>query len=578
MDSVLQSPAPSTLITRNPRTAFGLLLMLWLGALLPVARLGFTLDDLVQRQILMSNATDWWRTLFVFLTGQAAAANVQILAYGLPWWTDTDVKIAFFRPLAAATHWLDYRLWPESIVLIHLHSVLWYGVLCALAFALYRRLLPTGVALLAGLLFVVDIQHMATISWIASRNGLIAGSFSLLAMLLHWRAIQIQGLSLSWLAAVSMLLALLAGEVGSACAGYLLGMSLFVDRRALTVRLTSLLPFGVLGGGWLLYYFGNGYGSANTGFYNGFTSGEPLQALVRLPFMAAIFIGGVPSQFWPQNLFGPAIDALVVITIMVIAAIWLLRPVLPNPIARCLLLGALVALLPVANSAATERNLLMFSIGGHGVLALVLMHWWRSRRLSSTAAGLVRLRGALCWVLVAVHLVLSPLAFLVVGQTFLKGADNPHPQARASKMENAKAAVVLRAPTTFTVPTIAMQRRYLDLPTPATIYVLASSDDDVVLARKDLHSVEVSVQKEHDSVGARLDLLFRNTPSRSLHAGDEVRHGEMVVQLAEMDKYGMPKKFVARFDQPLENYQWLNWSKAQPGLVPVDVPANVPGV
>ena len=41
----------------------------------------------------------------------------------LGWWEDPDAKLAFFRPLSALTHILDSALWPNSGVLMHLHTL-----------------------------------------------------------------------------------------------------------------------------------------------------------------------------------------------------------------------------------------------------------------------------------------------------------------------------------------------------------------------------------------------------------------------------------------------------------------------
>ena len=49
-----------------------------------------------------------------------------------PWWTLPTLRIAFFRPLAVLTHWADYRLWPDSGVLMHVHSIAWYGAVLLL--------------------------------------------------------------------------------------------------------------------------------------------------------------------------------------------------------------------------------------------------------------------------------------------------------------------------------------------------------------------------------------------------------------------------------------------------------------
>ena len=58
----------------------------------------------------------------------------QYMDYGvLPWWTFKGLVVSFWRPLSSLTHWLDYRLWPNSAALMHAHSLLWFGAFAGLA-------------------------------------------------------------------------------------------------------------------------------------------------------------------------------------------------------------------------------------------------------------------------------------------------------------------------------------------------------------------------------------------------------------------------------------------------------------
>ena len=38
-------------------------------------------------------------------------------------------RAAFFRPLSALTHYVDYTLWPDEPLLIRIHSLLWSAFL-----------------------------------------------------------------------------------------------------------------------------------------------------------------------------------------------------------------------------------------------------------------------------------------------------------------------------------------------------------------------------------------------------------------------------------------------------------------
>jgi len=87
---------------------------------LPALGLGWHTDDHVHRAILtgLPGLDDNARAvpeLFVFVRSETGEIQRQIDLGILPWWTSDELHLAFFRPLSAATHWLDYRLWPERL-------------------------------------------------------------------------------------------------------------------------------------------------------------------------------------------------------------------------------------------------------------------------------------------------------------------------------------------------------------------------------------------------------------------------------------------------------------------------------
>ena len=152
---------------------------------LPSLAGGRVVDDHWHRITLAPHDPSWsslakpWYELFTFYDGDPARTH-RIVDMGLsPWWTDPNVTLAFFRPVAAATHLLDYRLWPSHPWIMHAHSLAWFAALVAVAAWVYRRLCPGWVGGLAGLLFALDHNHGIPIAWIANRNALIAGVFAI---------------------------------------------------------------------------------------------------------------------------------------------------------------------------------------------------------------------------------------------------------------------------------------------------------------------------------------------------------------------------------------------------------------
>ena len=188
----------SSLVARWLSSRWLPLALALLAMLLTVPSLtaGLALDDFYHRYTLLSRSDlpalpSLWRDggllpvmmkLFAFAENDPVT-RLQQNDLGLyPWWAPLEGYLAFWRPVSAATHWLDYQLWPNSIWAMHLHSLLWFGVAIAATTLLFHRLLgPTAVAGVAALLFAVDDAHGFPVAWLANRNdGIVAAtSFTL---------------------------------------------------------------------------------------------------------------------------------------------------------------------------------------------------------------------------------------------------------------------------------------------------------------------------------------------------------------------------------------------------------------
>ena len=107
-----------------------------------------------------------------------------------PWWMPDEFQIAFLRPLACLTHWVDFVFFNEASWLMHLHSILWYALLgCVIALA-YRRFISTPwVAGLAAFMYVADEARAVGVGWLAGRSHILAAIIGILVLLAHdrWR-------------------------------------------------------------------------------------------------------------------------------------------------------------------------------------------------------------------------------------------------------------------------------------------------------------------------------------------------------------------------------------------------------
>ena len=115
---------------------------------LPSLTIGFLSDDHFHRVILQGKsivpeADDWSLFgLFSFEFGDAEHIYQSINIGALPWWSDPQVQMRFFRPLSELSLWLDYQLFPDSPLLMHAHSILWYLLLIFVSWKLMQRLFP----------------------------------------------------------------------------------------------------------------------------------------------------------------------------------------------------------------------------------------------------------------------------------------------------------------------------------------------------------------------------------------------------------------------------------------------------
>lgn len=218
------------------------------GLCLPALGVGLHMDDYAQRMTMLRAPRVLTEPLAVFasLPGDPEL-NRRYMDLGiLPWWTVPDYRLAFSRILSAVSMWIDYRLWPDSPVLMHAHSLLWLGLMVLVAALLYRRLLDAWSAGLAALLYAFDEAHAMPTAWLANRNALIATALGLLALLAHdrWRRY-----GRRWGAAASagcLALALLSGEAALGAAGYLAAYALILEDGSWSRRLGSLLPAGAV--------------------------------------------------------------------------------------------------------------------------------------------------------------------------------------------------------------------------------------------------------------------------------------------------------------------------------------------
>lgn len=541
-----------------------------LGALsvaltLPALGIGWHLDDHFQRLVMLEPAESEIEPMRAFsaLDGDPERNRRYVDRGYLPWWTPEDFRLAFFRPLTLATVRLDYRLWPDSAVLMHAHSLLWLGALVAAVAVLFRRLLaPAWTAGLAGLLYAVDEAHSSPAAWLANRNALLAAGFGVLCLIAHDRWRRDGWRPGSWLSAALFALALLSGEVALATVGYLFAYALFVDAGA--NRWRSLLPHTLVLALWFTAYRMGGYGAWGSGLYLDplRSPGAFLEALLeRIPFL--LMGQWTPIAAEAGSLLPPAatrfwwLVAVVVVGVL-IAALWpLLRQ---DCSARFWGLGMLLALVPVSATFPANRLLILAGVGAMALLASFL-RTTLGESAHPPGAGR-RLRRGLAWALMVIHLVLAPF-FLLVGPAAIRQMGEPMVAAAASLGSDPRLAeqdlMVVSTPDYLAFVThLPTLQALAGRPLPRRTRALSAGPTAVELTRLDDYTLRVEL--ERGLFAGPLGRLFRG-PEHPLKAGDAFRLERLEIEVESLAADGSPDSVVYRFALPLEDpsWRWVYW-------------------
>jgi hypothetical protein len=487
-----------------------------------------------------------------------------------PWWIDPDVRFAFLRPLAAASHVLDHAVAPGNAFVMHVQNVLWATLSVVAVGALYRAVLgPTWVSALALLLYAVDDARGAPVTWVANRSELIACALSVAAALLYRRGAAGDQRS-SWLGPLVFGIALAASEGAIAITPYLFAHEVFLENSPWSKRLTRLAPYALVTVAWFSLYRALGYGVSGSGVYF-----DPLKA-------PAAFIGALPGRFgalWFSALGGPWSEGYNVYPVLApgfaplaspLAALtiaangFLFAPLIRRDRAiRAFLLGAALATVPACAAFPADRLLPWAAIGIMGATAQFIGAFVEGALPDAGLYGFAA--RVVVPVMIAVHLVFGPLLLPLrsmgirdVRETIGR-ADAGIP--KTSGIEK-RVVVVMNAPADPMASYVTITRAALGEPRPRALRWLVSGPGPVYVDRIDDRSLRVKA--EGGFIRLPSEALFRSVRDRPFSPGDEVELSDMRVTVTSVGPEGGPTEVLARFERPLEDptYLWLAWKGA----------------
>jgi hypothetical protein len=515
---------------------------------LPSLGSGLLFDDHIHanfvRERLASGLGHWW-DMFAPVTRETRPSVPSLIAKGLyPWWTAPNLKLALFRPLATATHFLDYGLWPKQAWLMHAENIALYAGTVWLIGKLYLRVFGAdarATASLAVLLYALDEAHAEGTAWIAGRNTLLTTLFSSAALLAHLRQREDSARRSRWLAPALLLLALMSSEGGVAIWAFLLPYALVLPQSwpARRYELRALWPMALVTLAWQVAYRALGYGVRGAGLYRDPLENPGYFFSQRVPQSLATLLPeqfGLPAAFMDE--LGPraaALEsgnlALAVAAVMSIAALglrdrklwfWLLAwPLTALPLS-CGIVGARLMFVP--------------GIAGFALLAHGIVSAWTALA-SSRVRALRVLSAALLAALLLVH---GALAAYEAPQA--KGQIERFEQMLrlfgqglpASAAECGSASFILNTPswmlTTF-------PRYEPPNPCAAGPYVLGASMEPVTLTRVAPDAIEL--EPAHGYL-LEPSSWFVRAPELPFFRGQIIPNGPARVRIEEITPEGRP--------------------------------------
>jgi hypothetical protein len=577
--------------------------------MLPALKTGLMADDLVQRAVELrpdqlparlrdtgmppdsGNLGTVLRDLFPGLGGDprsiALAKN-----YGLlPWWTPDDMKLGLWRPLTAFTHWLDYRLFPDSPALMHAHNIAWFAAIVFLVTVMYRKLMGLGWAAgLAAFLFLLDGYTYVPVMFVANRGFVLSLFFGLLCFYEHYQWRSAKSRSALVLSALFLALSLFANEGGASTFAFILAYALMLEPGSFLRRALTVLPSVLIIVLWRTIYKLGGFGLSHVGLYID-PGTEPLAfAQVAIPRAMAL-LGGQITGVAPDLLFAikPSLHPLVIAlySASVLAALVVFLPwVRRDKTAAFWLAVALLAAIPAATVAPLSKNLGFVAVGVYGLMAsfiaaLVTRPSRLPERLTYRMPAWIA-----CGLLLMMHIPVAIAGRVLTAEAIASGSRDMRSFINLDKspdVEN-KNVIVVNAPCAITLAYMPFYKAYYHQPLPRTLRTLVPGCTSFDVQRTDEQTLVIRSRASDiftcDDVGpAHIAYIFSacnvavGVPKSK--KGDRHDFDGLTVEVLEANAADVATRVAFRFDTSLDSpdFHWLRFDWRMFSYRPFKIPA-----
>ena len=501
----------------------------------------------------------------------------------VPWWTLDDFHFRFWRPVAELSHIFDYVIWPRSAFFSHAHNIILFFISAALLVKLTKVLaLRSGFSVqyvqsfsfLVCCIYLLDGQHVATVSWVANRNALIAAIFSLWAMLqfIQWHDSMVEGKRLLAIKALGLstclwLLALLSGEAALAMSAYFFAFVVVYSELPLKQRIIILLPFLLLSLVWLFVHQSLGYGAEPSGnsYVNPIAHPFRFMQLMfeRLPVYWFANVSSTPAgAYWTIGHVLDGFEAIYwcVAVSFTLSLLYLARRfIAESKLMQFALLAFFFAGIPAALANPQDRLALFLSFASALFFAALLFSlaeklsdtrsWWLSFSFSS---------------LVVLQLVISPVHLLLGGLYMRYEAKMINAElVRFDEMESVdgRRLVFFDLPLGYNVMMTGV-RAYYEKPLPLSSFYLSNDTGQLVFSQPLLNDDAIHVERS-PAFATGFDRYFRDVEENPFEVGDHYAQAGIEVQVLTIDDNHNPTKIKLSLQDDLEAYQFYRWRQGE---------------
>jgi len=574
--------------------------------MLPALKTGLVMDDLPQRAVELrpdqlpprmqetGNPPDSGSFSTVLFDLFGLSRNPQCMAamknYGtLPWWTPEDLRLCLCRPVAAFTHWLDYRLFPDAPALMHAENIAWYAGVVFLLAIIYRKFMgATWAAGLAALLFLLDGNTYFPVAYVANRGFFLSLFFGLMCLYEHhqWRSIKSRrGLALS---ALFLALSLFSEEGGASTFAFILAYAVALEPGSFRKRALTVLPSVLVIIAWRIIYLRSGYGLIHVGIYTD-PAQEPLRFVRDLIPRDMILLGSQLTSVPPEIFFAfkPSLYPIIIAVygLFAVAALAIFLPwVLRDKAAAFWFAAMILAAIPEAVLVPLSKNFGFIAVGAYGLIASFVAGVVTRQNPMLERRACRIMAGAACVLLILAHgpgAIAKRVAVVKADALLFAWAGRVPPDWPNIENEN---VIVVNHPIPLETAYAPSYGAYHHQLLPKTLRVLAPACTGFDIQRTDDKTLVIQSHGSNifscDDVGSvhivnALSACNRMLPEPRCKKGDWYDLNGLTVEVLESDAAGLASRVAFRFDTSLDSpdfrWLWFDWRKLS--SEPFELPA-----